>query len=165
MGTFNKLVLGQGTLKIDAVDVGFLNESAEFMFGYDHKEFESGTPLALQGVVPIRHFAYFKTGMMEVKQENAAILLRGMSVQTVGDKKRLNLGIAPVNNLVKVEFKYTHPVTLKTIDIVMWKAYCDAKFNPVFKDNDWTILKADFYGVYDGASHPLNPLGYVDFQQ
>jgi len=164
-----KIVLGNGILKIDNTDVGLLKGGSKFAFGYDLKEIEGPGGLdcpilELKGVIPIRHFAVFRANLEEVKAENASIVLGGMSIQTIGDVKRLNLGLMPTIDEVKVEFIHTNPHTLKTITIVMWKAVCRGVFDPDFSD-DFSVLSPEFLGIADRDAHPTNPMGYVDFQQ
>ena len=165
MGDFTRVIIGTGALKIDNVSAGFLKGDVSFTFGVDTKIFESGVPLREQGRIPIRQRAELSASMAEITAENASRLLGGMSLQTIGSVKRLNLGASSVLTPAKVEFTYTHPVTAKTIVIVLWKAIAEGILDMKFQEEDFTLLNARFTAQDNSTAHPTNPLGYIDFLQ
>lgn len=168
MGTFANIKLGNGSLKIDSVDIGFLDEGSQFAFGYDTKEIEAGDStspiLALRGVIPIRYICYFKTKPMEMTYTKAQQLL-GLTASTVGDKKRINLGTVPTLNTVRVDFQHISPINGKTIDVVLWKTNIKPTFEASYSSDNAVSLSFEFRGIIDRDSHPSNPFGYIDFQQ
>lgn len=165
---FNKVIIGNGVFKIDDRDVGILESGSQFIFGYDLLETESRAKsdnpiLELKKIVPIRHFALFRAIFQEIEGDNASDILNGHTIQVVGDKKRINLGIDHTFTPMKIEFTHTNSNTGATIYIVLWQCYCAGRYDLQFKDRDFSGVGVDFKAMPDRSSHSSNPFGYIEF--
>lgn len=79
MGNFNNVTMGNGILRINGVDVGYLKGDVSFKYNYDVEEFKTGVPRSLRGSVTKEIFAELTAPLAEITSANIAQVLGGLT--------------------------------------------------------------------------------------
>lgn len=112
MGNFNNVTLGTGAIEYDGVDIGFLKGNVEWTYEYDIKKFKTGVPRKLQGQIVAELNASLKGSYAELKAENVAMALGGLSITTEtgspvtvadGDNAEFTFATDPVSGLEYIQ--------------------------------------------------------------
>lgn len=169
MGSVNRLLIGSpAKILIDNIDIGWITGDTVFQTGTDLAVFESGSPLATRAVIPIRKWAKLKPGMAEVSADAVQRILNGQTPTLPGNSyKRFNLGSSFSILQAKIEVQYTHPVSGKGLNIILWKAYSESSLELSFKNSEPCALLPWFVAMFDTAHEagPGGPLGYLEIQE
>lgn len=164
MGTFTKLVIGLGTLKINSVDVGFLKGNVSAEFSTDKQIFESGIPLTEQGLVIVRQRLILSASLAEFSSANFSLVNGGIPVVDGGTYNRIRLGKAFTLNYYPVEFTWTSPITGKYMKVYMYKSVIEGGGIIKFGEETFSLQDITIRSLHD-STHADDPLGYIDFEK
>ena len=92
MGNFNNVSMGNGLLRYNGVDVGFLKGDVSYRYNYDVEDFKTGVPLALQGSITKEIVAELEAPIAELSAENIAMALGGLTPVSTGTTQNVAAG-------------------------------------------------------------------------
>lgn len=81
---------------------------------------------------------------------------------TATASKRLRLGNNNPLTAREVTVVHTSPNTGDVLTVKLWKAYFDGRLNLSPKKTEYWSSDAECLGTPDAASHPTEPVGYID---
>lgn len=96
MGNFNNVSMGNGLLKWNGVDVGFLKGDVNYKYNYEIEDFKTGVPLTLHGSVTKEVVAELTAPLAELKVANIAMALGGLPIVSTGSAQTVTAGTPSV---------------------------------------------------------------------
>lgn len=84
MGSFKNVSMGNGVLKVNGVDVGFLKGDVNYKYNYDIEKFKTGVPKVNRGSVTKELIAELTAPLAEISASNIAMSLGGLPIVTTG---------------------------------------------------------------------------------
>lgn len=96
MGNFKNVTMGNGVLKANGVDVGFLKGDVAYRYNYDIERFKTGVPKVLRGSVTKEIVAELTAPLAELSTANIALALGGLPVVTTGSPVVIGSGAPSV---------------------------------------------------------------------
>ena len=96
MGNFKNVTMGNGVLKVNGVDVGFLKGEVGYRYNYDIERFKTGVPKVLRGSVTKEVIAELTAPLAEISTANMAMALGGLPITTTGSPVVIGSGAPSV---------------------------------------------------------------------
>ncbi|HIB67845.1 MAG TPA: hypothetical protein EYO33_22810 [Phycisphaerales bacterium] len=84
MGNFQNVTMGNGVLKANGIDVGFLKGDVQYRSNFDIEKFKTGVPKFLRGSVTKEVTVELTAPLAEFNSANMALALGGLPVVTTG---------------------------------------------------------------------------------
>lgn len=160
----NQVTLGNGTLSLNGVQVGFLKGDVTLTMSREIRDFESGVPLLVQKRVCIREKMLLRAGMAQLYTDKLQYALGGGVIDTpAANQSRLHFGADSGVNEYELDFLHLLPNSLATINVKMYRASPTIPVEIPLREEEFTIYNAEWGALADTAKPLGEQYGYLLF--